>query len=108
MPDFYIFHQWVKIPPRQHGIYTTKCQQCGRVTIRHTNAREVCNGCTGRPVLCSRACFETLHSSDGYELFPFLRGGQGRLPQALLSRELGSISRGGLRKILTIEYVTTF
>ena len=107
MPYFFPFHRWVNIP-RQHGICTKKCQQCGRETITDTNTREVCNGCKGRPVFCSHACFETLHSSYGYDLSPFLSGGQGRLLQALLSRELGSISRGGLRKILTIEYVTTF
>ena len=103
---YYRFHQWVKIPSTQDGKYTTKCVHCGNEIIKTTNGREVCNGCPGEPVLCSPDCFETLHTSgDGFELVPKLTGCRGPLVQALLRRELGRLSRGPFRQLLTIEHV---
>ena len=80
-------HQLVKIPPTQCGIFLriiTKCQQCNHETFRNTNAAEVCNGSSRKPVLCNQrrkpGCFDTWHSIDGYEFVPNLRGGQEFLP----------------------------
>ena len=102
MPDFFIYHKWVEIPPRQQGSFLTKCHQCGRQIIRKIDARGMCDFCL--KVLCSLACFENCHSSDGYTLFPYLTSGRDLLPKILLSRELGGISRISVRKQLTIEY----
>ena len=103
MPDLFIYHKWVELPPRQNAPLTIKCHQCGREIIRNINARGMCDGCF--KVLCSHACFEICHGSDGYELLPFVRKGRELLPKILLSRELWGISRISVTKQLTIEYV---
>ena len=88
-------HRLVKIRHTQHGRYITKCQQCNRETRRNTNAAEVCNSCSRKPVLRNQRwkpeCFDKWHSIDGYEFVPNLRGGQGFLPQVLVGREVGHI-----------------
>ena len=104
MPHYYIFNQWVKIPSTQDGENTTKCLHCGKEIMKNSNEREVYDGCPGEPVLCSIDCFESLHTSgDGFELVPQLKGWHGPLVIALFRRELGRISRGEFRQLLTIE-----
>ena len=106
MPDMFVYHKWVEIPPQQQGSFLIKCHQCERHSIRNIIAREMCDGCF--KVLCSHSCFENCHGSDGsdgYILVPFLTSGRRILPKILRSRELGGISRGRLTEHITIEYV---
>ena len=98
-----IKHRWVKLPGRKHGFYFTLCKECVQKVYRPTNAREYCDGCKGRPTICSLQCFVKLHETYSFKLFHEMRTRDEVLAKAIVSRELGNISHSGLSRLVNIR-----